>query len=43
MMMGWAAAWFVKAWLVNAAAAQDVAHCIVGGCVEINQCVGCTR
>ena len=31
MMMGWAAAWLVKAWLVNAAAAQDVAHCIVGG------------
>ena len=30
MMMGWAA-WIVKAWLVNAAAAQDVAHCIVGG------------
>ena len=30
-MMGWAAAWLVKAWLVNAAAAQDVAHCIVGG------------
>ena len=26
MMMRWAAAW-----LVNAAAAQDVAHCIVGG------------
>ena len=31
MMMGWAAAWLLKAWLVNAAAAQDVAHCIVGG------------
>ena len=29
--MMWAAAWLVKAWLVNAAAAQDVAHCIVGG------------